>query len=107
MARAERLQVSVAYSPRAGEVDETTLSLEPGAALADALQASGVLQRHGLGEPGELKVGIWGRAKPLDTPLREHDRVEVYRPLQVDPKEARRLRYRKQGRQSKAVRAGG
>jgi len=36
--------------------------------------------------------------KPLEAPLRERDRVEIYRPLQVDPKEARRLRYRKDRR---------
>jgi len=40
-----------------------------------------------------LKVGIWGRTRSLDTPLRDMDRVEVYRALKVDPKEARRLRY--------------
>lgn len=98
MARAERLQVSVAYSPRAGVVDEETVTLDGGAMLADALRASGLLQRHGLTDVATLRVGIWGRARPLDTPLRERDRVEIYRPLQVDPKEARRLRYRKQGR---------
>lgn len=37
-------------------------------------------------------VGIYGKKKPLDTVLREHDRIEVYRPLQADPKEARRRR---------------
>lgn len=98
MARAERLHVSVAYSPRAGVVDEETVTLDLGAVLADALHASGLLQRHGLAEVGVLRVGIWGRVMPLDAPLRERDRVEIYRPLQVDPKEARRLRYRKQGR---------
>lgn len=98
MARAERLQVSVAYSPRAGVVDEETVTLDGGAMLADALRASGLLQRHGLADVATLRVGIWGRVRPLDTPLRERDRVEIYRPLQVDPKEARRLRYRKQGR---------
>ena len=37
-----------------------------------------------------------------ETVLRERDRVEVYRPLQVDPKEARRLRYRKAGQRGQA-----
>jgi putative ubiquitin-RnfH superfamily antitoxin RatB of RatAB toxin-antitoxin module len=49
-----------------------------------------------------LSVGVWGALRGLDHPLRDRDRVEVYRPLKVDPKEARRLRYRshreKQGR---------
>ena len=42
-----------------------------------------------------LKIGVWGRIKPLETILRDRDRIEVYRPLTVDPKEARRLRYKK------------
>ena len=95
MASAEPLSVSVAYSPRAGTVDEATLQLPPGATLIDALRASGLLQRHPEIDLAVLRTGIWGRAKPHDTPLRERDRVEVYRGLVVDPKEARRQRYRK------------
>lgn len=89
------LCVTVAYSPRAGEVDEVAVQLEEGATLGDALKASGLLERHPQIDPAVHKVGIWGRVQPLTTPLRERDRVEVYRPLTVDPKEARRLRYRK------------
>lgn len=89
------MRISVAYSPRAGEVDETLLELADGATLIEAIRASGLLQRHPDVDLGVLRTGIWGRAKPLEAPLRERDRVEIYRPLQVDPKEARRLRYRK------------
>ncbi len=95
MARAEPIGVSVAYSPRAGEVDEVALALAPGATLIDAIRASGLLARHPEIDLAAHRTGIWGRAKPHETPLREHDRVEIYRPLVVDPKEARRLRYRK------------
>lgn len=95
MAHAEAFGVSVAYSPRAGEVDEVGLSLPPGATLVDAVRASGLLLRHPEIDLAVLRTGVWGRVKPPDTPLREHDRVEIYRPLTVDPKEARRLRYRK------------
>lgn len=89
------LAVTVAYSPRAGEVDEVALQVEQGATVGDALRASGLLVRHPAIDLGVLKVGVWGRVQPLDALLRERDRVEVYRPLTVDPKEARRLRYRK------------
>jgi uncharacterized protein len=41
---------------------------------------------------------VWGRVTPLDHVLRDGDRVEIYRPLTVDPKEARRLRYKRQRR---------
>lgn len=99
MANAEAsapLRVLVNYSPEPRVVDEVPLELPPGATLADALKASGVLERHGLVLDEALHVGIWAKAKPLDTPLRESDRVEIWRGLKVDPKEARRQRYHKQ-----------
>lgn len=91
---AEAVQVEVAFSARAGHMDWVTLKLPPGATLADALTASGLLGLHGL-QPDQVQAGIWGKVKEPGTVLRARDRVEVYRPLQVDPKEARRHRYRK------------
>jgi putative ubiquitin-RnfH superfamily antitoxin RatB of RatAB toxin-antitoxin module len=88
------LRVEVVYCPAPGQVDSVTLALPPGSTVGDAIQASGMRQRHDLPDP--VDAGLWGRAKPADTPLRDRDRVELYRPLQVDPKEARRLRYRRQ-----------
>lgn len=90
MAGAE-LPVEVVYSPGAGQVEQTRLLLPHGARLVDALRASGVCQRHGLDE-ATVSAGIWGRVRPLHTLLRDHDRVELYRALRVDPKQARRLR---------------
>lgn len=105
MAPAERLRVSVAYSPRAGEVDEVVVEVAIGTTLIEAIQASGVLQRHPALDLTQARRGVWGRAQPDDTVLRERDRVEIYRPLQVDPKEARRQRYRKTGRTPKTGKA--
>lgn len=90
------LQVLVSYSPAPRVVDSVALSLPGGATVADALRASGLLGRHGLVADASLAVGVWGRLRSLDSPLRDADRVEVYRGLLVDPKEARRQRYRKQ-----------
>ncbi len=87
------LAVSVVYSPRAGEVDEVLLSLREGATVADALRESGMAARH---DTNQLVVGVWGRVAAPGDALRDRDRVELYRPLQVDPKEARRLRQHKQ-----------
>lgn len=98
MAPADTLQVSVAYSPRAGVVDEVLLKLSRGATLIDAVRASGMLERHADIDLTQARLGIWGRVQPPETRLRERDRVELYRPLTVDPKEARRLRYRKSGK---------
>ncbi|WP_420871035.1 RnfH family protein [Herbaspirillum rubrisubalbicans] len=38
------------------------------------------------------KVGIFGKVKTLETPVRERDRIEIYRPLIADPKQSRRRR---------------
>jgi putative ubiquitin-RnfH superfamily antitoxin RatB of RatAB toxin-antitoxin module len=96
MAPAESgLQVEVVYCPVPGETDLVRLQMQPGATLLDALHASALLQRYALPIDG-LSAGIWGRMQGLATPLRDRDRVEIYRPLRVDPKEARRQRYRQQ-----------
>ena len=79
------------YALPSGE-DAVTLTLAAGATAADAVRASGVLERHpeiGLGRP---KIGIYGRVVAEKAPLRDGDRVEIYRPLPVDAKEARRRR---------------
>src|SRR5690349_11501698 len=99
MAHAEApavLAVAVACSPAEGAAEECRVALPDGATLMDALRASGVLERHPGIDLSRQAVGIWGRIRALDTPLKDGDRVEVYRPLQVDPKEARRRRQRLQ-----------
>jgi uncharacterized protein len=98
MAHAEAgdIHVEVAYSPRAGSMACVTLHVPVGTTVQQALERSGLIETHP--EVSQLPVGIWGRVQPADTVLRDHDRVEVYRPLQVDPKEARRQRYKKQRR---------
>jgi putative ubiquitin-RnfH superfamily antitoxin RatB of RatAB toxin-antitoxin module len=87
--------IEVAYSPAPGQVDLVALELPDGACVRDALVASGLPARHGLVLDDALRTGIWGRAQPPHAPLRERDRVEIYRPLRVDPKEARRQRYQR------------
>ncbi|MES2957812.1 MAG: RnfH family protein [Pseudomonadota bacterium] len=98
MAPAEaKLHVELAWSPQARQVLTLALDLPAGSTVVGALRASGWIEAHGLALEG-LRCGVWGRAQPLDHPLRDGDRIEIYRPLIVDPKEARRLRYKKQGR---------
>lgn len=93
MDRAE-LHVEVVYCPRPGVTDLQALVLARGATVADAVQASGVVARHGL-DAAALRLGLWGKPRSADTLLRDRDRVEIYRPLTVDPKEARRQRYQR------------
>jgi len=88
------VRVAVACSPNAGRAFETMLELSAPATALDAIRASGLFERHpelGLGEP---LIGIWGRACAPETVLADGDRVEIYRPLTMDPNEARRLRAR-------------
>jgi putative ubiquitin-RnfH superfamily antitoxin RatB of RatAB toxin-antitoxin module len=93
MAPAETLHVEVVYCPQPGQTDSVQLTFGGPATVADALRASGVLERHGLALDS-VRAGIWCKVRELGVLLRDHDRVEVYRPLIVDPKEARRLRYK-------------
>ena len=93
-AEAEVLQIEVVHSPAAGEMRQIRLSLPAGSRVADALRHSGLLPQGVDFGMSRLKVGVWGQLKPFDHPLRDHDRVEVYRPLLIDPKDARRRRHR-------------
>ena len=99
------VQVAVGVAPR--EVRVVTLSVPEGSTVRDALRLSGFLGTgadavSGLSEDalasGLWTVGVWGRKERPGHVLRDRDRVEVVRGLQVDPKEARRVRYRAQGR---------
>ncbi len=94
------VEVAVGSAPR--EVRLVRLSLPSGSTVRDALRASGLMAEvAGLTEDalaaGEWSVGVWGRKERPGHMLRERDRVEVVRGLNVDPKEARRVRYRAQG----------
>lgn len=86
------MKVTVAYSPAPREVDLTEIELPEGSDVAAALAASRLVGRHAALAEGGLRTGVWGRACGLDTLLHDGDRVEVYRALKVDPKEARRRR---------------
>ncbi len=86
------MQVEVVYCPQPGVIDRVSLGLPVGATVADALAASGLLHRHQLPAEG-LRLGVWSKLRDAASVLRDKDRVEVYRPLTVDPKEARRQRY--------------
>ena len=67
--------------------------------MQEALEAAGV-------DVAAYEVGVWGRRCDVTAVLRENDRVELYRPLRVDPKVARRERFRKQGARAAGLFAG-
>lgn len=88
----ETIRVEVVYGAAPRDTDACEVELTAGATLLDALVASGVLQRHPSIDLERHGAGVWGRPRPLDAPLCDGDRVEVYRGLQADPKDARRAR---------------
>jgi putative ubiquitin-RnfH superfamily antitoxin RatB of RatAB toxin-antitoxin module len=97
MAEAGEIHVTVLYSPGPREVIEWAVTLTPGATVFQALEASGLHEAFPAADLRSAVVGVWGRKARLEQALRERDRVEIYRPLKVDPKLARRERFRKQG----------
>ena len=107
MAPDEALHVEVVYAAAPHDVRSAALTLHAGATVADALRASGLLEGLGAEAADALQAGIWGRAAALDARLRDGDRVELTRGLLVDPKEARRQRYKRDGVRSKRVKTRG
>jgi len=91
------IQVSVCFSGGARQCEERRLHIADGSCVLDAIRASGLLQGLPDTAVDALQTGIWGRKLPLDHALRAGDRVELYRPLKVDPKVARRERFSRQG----------
>ena len=87
----QSLRVEVAFALPTEQV-LLTVDVPAGATVETAIRASGVLERVPAIDLGVHRVGIFGKLARLDAPLREGDRVEIYRPLTVDPKEARRRR---------------
>jgi putative ubiquitin-RnfH superfamily antitoxin RatB of RatAB toxin-antitoxin module len=86
------IRVAVACSPRPGAAVEVDVEVRAGSRALDAIRASGLLERFAEIDISSQSVGIWGRRAGLDSVLCEGDRVEIYRPLALDPKEARRRR---------------
>lgn len=102
------LRVTLARSPGPRQVEEIALTVVEGATVLQALQAAGWSE---AAQDGQVQVAVWGRKAASGQVLRERDRIELLRPLKVDPKVARRERFRKQGARAAGLfanrRAGG
>jgi putative ubiquitin-RnfH superfamily antitoxin RatB of RatAB toxin-antitoxin module len=95
-----RLSITLVYSPAPRQVREWAFELAPGATVSQALAACGIFDEFPGLEKNRLLAGIWGKRVRLDHLLADQDRVEIYRPLRVDPKTARRERFDRQGSKS-------
>jgi len=85
------MKIEVVYALPA-VADAVAVDVPVGATLRDAVTASGLLERHPEISLEKQAYGIFGKRAALDARLSPGDRVEVYRPLAMDPKEARRRR---------------
>jgi putative ubiquitin-RnfH superfamily antitoxin RatB of RatAB toxin-antitoxin module len=75
-----------------------SLDMNQGATVESAIKTSGILNQFPEIDLMRNSVGIYGAICGLDRKLESGDRVEIYRPLIHDPKEARRLRAAKSGK---------
>ncbi len=101
-AGSEQMLVEVAYAEPDTQVI-IPLMVPQGATIEQAIVQSGVLATYPAIDLAVNKVGIFGKLSKLDKPLRERDRVEIYRKLIADPKEVRKQR----AAQGKKMRKGG
>lgn len=86
---ADKLTVEVVFAlPNRQRLVE--LQLDPGATIADAISASGLDRTFQDVDFSRCEVGVWGKPGSRTQLLRNKDRVEIYRPLDMDPREARR-----------------
>jgi len=88
------IDITVSYATPDQQV-EIPLQVEESCTVALAIQRSGILEQFPEIRLADVSVGIHSRKVLLDSLLQEDDRVEIYRPLLIDPKQARRLRIKK------------
>lgn len=92
-----RITVEVVYAlPACQEI--ARLDLPAGATALSAVQASGLAERHPEIDLTHVKFGVFGKVVAPETRLADGDRVEIYRPLAVDPRAARHARVAARGK---------
>ena len=91
------ITVTLLCSPAPRTVLEQLLTLERGTTASAAVRASRIELLYPALDWQALTPGVWGKAVAWDRVLLEGDRLELCRPLAVDPKVARRERFQRQG----------
>jgi putative ubiquitin-RnfH superfamily antitoxin RatB of RatAB toxin-antitoxin module len=88
---ASGMRVEVVYAERHRQA-LCSVVLPPGSTVQDAIEQSGIAREVAAITISSCKVGVFGRVCARNTPVRDGDRVEIYRPLVIEPKDARRGR---------------
>ena len=99
------MQIQCIYSPSARQLIDLSLTLPEGCTVFDAIQSlkscpelHDHLKDLETAFEDERGLGIWGRIVQRTAALKRGDRLEIYRPLLVDPKMARKKRFKGQGK---------
>lgn len=91
----KKIKVEIIYisSQQAGLVNQScliNLMLDEGCSIREAIEASGIMVNYPEIDLTQNDVGIFGQLHQLSDTVQDDDRIEIYRPLIIDPKEARR-----------------
>lgn len=89
------ITIEVAYA-KPDKQSLITLHVLEASTVQEAILHSGILEEFPEIDLTQNKVGIFSKITPLDTVLKHKDRIEIYRSLIADPKEARRIRAEQQ-----------
>ena len=87
----EGIAIEVAYATPAKQTI-IKLTVEQGTTIETAIERSGILELYPEIDLQLQKVGVFSKIKTLNYKVHQGDRIEIYRPLTIDPKEARRAR---------------
>ena len=87
------IQVGVAYATNEEQV-WLDISVFEGATIKEAIELSGILKKFPEVDLDKQKVGIFGEIADLDTIVEDGDRVEIYRPIRIDPEFVEHNKYK-------------
>lgn len=93
------VNIEVVYAPMDKPLLQLHVPFHPGATVAEVLEISGLFLKHP--EAAGLPLGIFAKRVTLDTPVKPGDRIEIYRPLRIDPKDNRRHRAKEKTNKAK------
>jgi len=85
----ETIEVEVAYARPERQLI-LTVEVPQGTTAVEAVRLSGIEEQFPEIDLGRNRLGVFGKLCKPDRPLNAGDRVEIYRPLLVDPRTARR-----------------
>lgn len=89
---APSFEIEIAYANLANQQFIGRFEVRPGVSLRGAIERSRIIDKFPEIDLAVNRVGVFGRLKSLEDPVRAGDRIEIYQPLQIDPKQVRRQR---------------